>query len=712
MFTNCYAPAAGIGYMAHFTRCWFVDCGGATDGFQTAILSSCIVENSSFEAGVLGSKTWTVGSSIAGNAFAAGGANQYAINSALGDEDILPASITSWGSTASAYFANAAKNDFRPISGSPALDASRRDFSTAGDGDWTAFTKYFSDMAVDGIDGSPWLFGGAYPVAGACMDWASGVLVLLDKDAYSVAGGKVGGNMLAPGESISISRSADAVRHFGIVINGVTNMLDDGACIYTAGETSDMFTKAITGVIDPNWYVNADESKGNDANDGFTADTPKLTLKGVLSVATNAGDIVHAAPGVYAKETMIWDDTYGDARAIVQPYVTLTSDEGADETFIAGAFSPTATGTYLQGEGAMRCVMLHPNATVKGFTLTNGHSRITGVSDSGTARFNGGGAWAIKDKGHYTARVVDCVISNCAAPSGGAAYGVALFGCKIGGNRSNYSTTTLCSLYGCVVSSNSHNSSSVYRAYDVFDTTISAPPKNKTASLDLYKVTKICNSLVLGNCTGGEWGDVPRNTVFCGSYSNALDGAAVNCEFADEVEVDDNLRPAARSQVCDIANESLLPENEVNANMLKDIRARRGVTNGRMDAGYVEADWRGCYSGDIAGHRIAVESATSNVVETADRTVRINPGQEVSASWNKTVGDDIYYQLNFLIVGSGELVVNVNGKTYVYSGEGAHKLRLVETLSDKSLKFAYSGDDGYAEVLALNNALGTCISIR
>ena len=707
-FTNCYAPAAGIGYMAHFTRCRFVDCGSATDGFQTSILSSCVVGKGSFGTGVLGSKTYAVGSSIADNAFA-GGEDQYAINSALGAGGILPASVTSWGSTVDPCFADGAKGDFRPVSGSPALDASRRDFPVAGDGDWTDFTKYFSDMAVDGIDGSAWLFGGAYPVAGVCMDWANGVSVLLDKDAYTVTGGAVGGNVLAPGESISIARSADAVRHYGIVVNGVTNMLDGGAYVYTAGDTADMYSGTIVGVIDPNWYVNADESKGDDANDGFTAATPKLSLKGVLSVATNAGDVVHAAAGVYARETMVWNDTYGDARAIVKPHVTLVGDEGADKTFISGAFCETSTGTYLQGEGAMRCVMLHPEATVKGFTLTNGHSRITGTSDSATARFNGGGAWA--NKQHYTARVIDCVISNCAAPSGGAAFGVALFGCKVSGNRSNYSATTLCSLYGCVVGSNSHNSASVYRAYDVYDTTVSAPGKSKADSVALYKDTRMCNSLVLWNCTGAEWSEAPRNSVFCGTYSNVLDTAAVDCVLGADVSVDGDFRPAARSSACDIADDSLLPGNEVNAKMLKAIRAKRGISNGRMDVGCLEADWREFYAGDIARNRITVESATSNVVETAEGAVRINPGQEVSALWIRDVGSDICYQFNFQVVGSGELTVSANGRTYAYR-QGVHKLRLREALAEKSLTFAYSGDDGCAEMLAGCRSLGACISIR
>ena len=48
------------------------------------------------------------------------------------------------------------------------------------------------------------------------------------------------------------------------------------------------------------WYVNPDPLSGaSDLNDGFTTNTPKLTLAGVLSVATNAGDIVNAYPGTY-----------------------------------------------------------------------------------------------------------------------------------------------------------------------------------------------------------------------------------------------------------------------------------------------------------------------------------------------------------------------------------------------------------------------------
>ena len=54
-----------------------------------------------------------------------------------------------------------------------------------------------------------------------------------------------------------------------------------------------------------NWYVNA--SLGDDANDGFTPETPKKTLAGAMAVAVLPGDTVHAAPGDYDKEEMLHD---------------------------------------------------------------------------------------------------------------------------------------------------------------------------------------------------------------------------------------------------------------------------------------------------------------------------------------------------------------------------------------------------------------------
>ena len=132
------------------------------------------------------------------------------------------------------------------VSGSPALDAARREYPAPGDRGWNTFASYLSDFASGGFDGEPWLMSGGYPVAGACMEWVGGVsLVMDDASGYAITGGKAGGNVLLPGDSLTIARSPTAARKWGIVVDGVTNTLDKGSYVYAYDGTGGMNDGAI-----------------------------------------------------------------------------------------------------------------------------------------------------------------------------------------------------------------------------------------------------------------------------------------------------------------------------------------------------------------------------------------------------------------------------------------------------------------------------------
>ena len=173
VFTNCYAPAGGVAARAHFTRCSFIDCGSAADGFRNVGLSASVVERGKFGTCVLGSGTCAVGCSVAdSNAIAPDASDVIALNCALGNVGTLPASAVTWGSTARSRFANARNGDLRPKADSPALDVTRRAYPSPEDDEWRDFTRCFVDFAADSIDGTPWKYSGAYPIAGAYMEWA------------------------------------------------------------------------------------------------------------------------------------------------------------------------------------------------------------------------------------------------------------------------------------------------------------------------------------------------------------------------------------------------------------------------------------------------------------------------------------------------------------------------------------------------------------
>jgi len=172
VFTNCYAPAGGISRLAHFTRCRFIDCGSAADGFRDSVLSASVIVSGRFGTGVFGAGTRAVGCTMANaNAIDAGASGIIALNCVLGKGGTLPASATTWGSTARSNFANVQLGDLRPRSNSPALDVTQREYPLPGDAGWDDFVKYFAYYAADSIDGTPWVFSGAYPIAGAFMEW-------------------------------------------------------------------------------------------------------------------------------------------------------------------------------------------------------------------------------------------------------------------------------------------------------------------------------------------------------------------------------------------------------------------------------------------------------------------------------------------------------------------------------------------------------------
>ena len=458
----------GAGYFATFIRCKIADCrasGSAAAFYASAAICSVITGcrlHSSYDS--LAHVSLFCNCTFYGNMVAGIGSSDMTSSNwrnclfleNTGVETNGMGTLTSnvyasrgkpYSNASPLQLVDPASGDYRPLKNSDALGAGESRYLAAD-----SFIDLPQGMVLRDYCGNVIDLSGERIAAGACQvadPEKYGLKVDLDADNYNVSGCALGEYVVASGASIRISRSAGAIRHYGILVNGATNLLDNGEYVYAPGAG----IGEITGVVDPNWYVNPDSVSGaSDANDGFTAATAKLTLEGVLSFATNAGDVVHAAAGAYRDGQMKHSDNYGDARAVIRRDVTLVGDAGADATFIFGRAASDAESSYGQGEGALRCVMMDRDATVRGFTLVDGHPSSSGTSGQ-SALSGGGGAWSSDIDNN--ARVVDCVVSNCAARTGAAAFGVALFGTTMSDNRSNYSVATKCSLYGCLVASNS-----------------------------------------------------------------------------------------------------------------------------------------------------------------------------------------------------------------------------------------------------------------
>ena len=157
--------------------------------------------------------------------------------------------------------------------------------------------------------------------------------------------------------------------------------------------------------------------------------------------AAVAGDLVLVTNGVYATGGRV---VYGfmTNRVVINKAVTVQSVNGAAVTVIQGN-QPT-------GNNAVRCVYLTNNATLIGFTLTNGATRSTG--DLANEQ-SGGGAWCFSTSG----KLINClVVSNSSVRNGGGVYHSTLNNCLLMGNSSDFgygggasgSLLTNCTLIG------------------------------------------------------------------------------------------------------------------------------------------------------------------------------------------------------------------------------------------------------------------------
>ena len=96
-----------------------------------------------------------------------------------------------------------------------------------------------------------------------------------------------------------------------------------------------------------------------------------------------------------------------------------------------------------------------------------------------------------------------------------------------------------------------------------------------------------------------------------------------------------------------------------------------------------------------------VLGATADVVESANGTVIVNPGQSLEAVWNgKDNGRSSIFRLPLRVIGTGVLSVTVNGETRTFTAaDGETAWQFKSALAANDVSIAYDGDDGYAEIL-------------
>jgi hypothetical protein len=166
--------------------------------------------------------------------------------------------------------------------------------------------------------------------------------------------------------------------------------------------------------------------------------TPTPPYSGWKTAAANIQDAIDAAVdgdqilvtnGVYQTGTGLAYDSFWGAmtnRVAVTKALAVQSVNGPAVTVIKGYQVPGTTN----GPSAVRCVYLTNNATLIGFTLTNGAT----WRYAGGAAQTGGGVYCAS----VSATVSNCVLVGNAAIEGGGAGGGTLNNCVIEGNSAEF----------------------------------------------------------------------------------------------------------------------------------------------------------------------------------------------------------------------------------------------------------------------------------
>ena len=475
------------------------------------------------------------------------------------------------------------------------------------------------------------------------------------------------------------------------------------------------------------WYV--DSANGNDANDGKTEESAFATLAAAISAA-EYGDTVVALPGTYASGTMLQNLAQSGgsveptlpARVVVKSGVTLESRDGAEATVIRGEASSAQEAVNGCGEGAVRGVFLCRDATVRGFTITGGHTLCTGVTS--VNEYGGavaGCAGAAATDAEFSGLVENCVISGNVARIHNSQYGT-YRNCRFVGNVNAENkmgfAVSRARLEGCYFEGNgaSTSHSTIYCSALVNCTVrggqAGAGSGNGTVCNegDYVNVRAILNSVIEAervkvsiatNCLFG----VTTTNLYSGTFrTNAMVYAAAN--------LNDFGIPLAGSPAVD-AGDNALASAELTAGC--DGAGVRRVLNAVIDLGAYEYDWGAPWGRAIGGgRRLAIVDMPSSAAIVGNRLVFVDG--TVKMIWNRGGAGDMYsYRVN--VTGSGALAVVVDGETVgtFTALDGARELRFSSNLPAHALSFTYvpgADDVGGAEMYGFVHVSGIQIIVR
>jgi len=590
-------------------------------------------------------------------------------------------------------FVDAAGCDLRTRCGSPAVTGG--DKPTAGNYAGV-YTRGWTIFATSSMEGKPLCYSSTgVPTAGAWQhDHPEVVSIAVPHGGIAVSGDVGVGVNLLPKEgsvTVTLNRSLDATYYCtGFTADGVYYDFDDYPSGWTRVVAAGAGGLAVEAVYQRGFYASP---AGNDANDGFTRETPK-TLAGALAAALS-GDTIKALFGVYAEGAAYYDANCAvKTRVIVPAGVTLEAVDGAAVTVIEGAVAPEAyADAYGCGTGAVRCVALKEGAEIRGFTLRGG--RVIRTDSIGLYEHDRYGAAVYGICGKTWGRVVDCVISNCVAYRGaGAAYTTAdrcrFYDCRAqtAGSAVYYGKTGSSFFSKCRGPEIITYPDSVVNCTFANDNRGWGTGDRATAVFTTADNGHIRNCLVLCSSSAASIGN--RHCIFVNDAFNALIIPAANLGEGSCVTntaalgVDAEGRPLSTASLVVDAGRADYPEGFGDL----DVDGGQRVYNGTRDVGCYEYDWRGIYAAAIGG-RVTVESAAPSVTTNVAGKVFIPSG---TLKFTRTVIGAVRetrYTLGVNVTGNGTLTVAFDGGEPQTVPAGVSLLNLVGTGESAAFELTY-----------------------
>lgn len=606
--------------------------------------------------------------------------------------------------------------DFRVGKGSPpAVSAG----SVAGES-W--FAKVYKDLCGD-IDGKSMSFEGGVPVIGAFRAPVPSVTVSAPNGGIASSVG-LGSNMPVGGD-VTISASAGATRPcIGFAYAGVTNLFETApSFVLTAADLEAAGGAVlIEALYSTDWYVDCEH--GDDGNSGMRRnDAFRTFARALTNGLLAAGHTVHAAAGTYAEDMMRESNsavTY--SRAVVPTGVTLLADEGPEKTFIVGAPAPGGDLNGL-GDGAVRCVYLGANATVRGFTLTGGRTRKPSSPETNNeksyADWTGG---AVRGVNQTTSVIADCIVSNNCANRGGGAYAAVFLRCRVIGNKgvNGGSAGNNTSATGTLFAKNSGTPYVLmYPPSHLIGCTMTSD--NSASYLVHFDGNhKLVNDVFMGAVLFNFSTQSPKymtNCVFTvrpSSSGSVTLGVGSYVTNSTAIALGDDYRPVVGRSVCvDAACEG---EDILSLMGDRDASGAQRVYNNAMDIGALEGDYRPEFAKAMGdGRRITVKSADPTV-RLVEGGVAISTGS-LEATWSSAADRRVGYSFNAAVSGGGSLTAAANGVTNVFdAASGATTVSFSSNRAENSLSFSFDPDaetpGGFAVLSNFARRLGMLLIVK